>query len=179
MPRIEIDLSPVAYISTDAIGSPGKRIFYLQGQKGARTVTLLLEKFQVESLAIGIEQFLAEVARKFPELPEASAVYDENAMRIHPPLDPLFRLSDIGLGYDADNDMIVLIAHELLPADTDEEPGVVRFWCTRYQLRILSRWGIEVVSRGRPICPQCGQPMDPEGHFCTKKNGGHRRSADR
>jgi hypothetical protein len=22
-----------------------------------------------------------------------------------------------------------------------------------------------------PMCPQCGQPMEPEGHFCAKKNG--------
>jgi predicted amidophosphoribosyltransferase len=28
-----------------------------------------------------------------------------------------------------------------------------------------------VVNRGRPICPQCGEPMDPAGHFCPKKNG--------
>jgi hypothetical protein len=28
-----------------------------------------------------------------------------------------------------------------------------------------------VVSLGRPICPQCGQTEEPEGHFCPKKNG--------
>jgi predicted nucleic acid-binding Zn ribbon protein len=21
------------------------------------------------------------------------------------------------------------------------------------------------------LCPQCSQPMDPEGHFCSRKNG--------
>jgi uncharacterized repeat protein (TIGR03847 family) len=52
-----------------------------------------------------------------------------------------------------------------------EEAAVVRFWCTRLQIRRLADWSREVINRGRPICPQCGQPMEPEGHFCPKKNG--------
>ncbi|MGH8245184.1 MAG: DUF3090 family protein, partial [Gammaproteobacteria bacterium] len=52
-----------------------------------------------------------------------------------------------------------------------ETAAVVRFWATRSQARAMARWGVEIVSRGRPICPQCGQPMEPEGHFCPKKNG--------
>jgi predicted amidophosphoribosyltransferase len=27
------------------------------------------------------------------------------------------------------------------------------------------------VAAGRPICSMCGQPIDPEGHFCPRKNG--------
>jgi uncharacterized repeat protein (TIGR03847 family) len=52
-----------------------------------------------------------------------------------------------------------------------EEAALLRIWCTRQQLRKLAAWGAEVVSRGRPICHQCGEPMDPEGHFCVRKNG--------
>jgi uncharacterized repeat protein (TIGR03847 family) len=66
----------------------------------------------------------------------------------------------------------VLITRELLPEDQDpEQASSIRFWCTRSQLRAMCHWGMEVASRGRPSCPQCGQPMDPEGHFCPKKNG--------
>jgi uncharacterized repeat protein (TIGR03847 family) len=25
----------------------------------------------------------------------------------------------------------------------------------------------EIVGAGRPACPLCGYPMDPEGHTCT------------
>jgi uncharacterized repeat protein (TIGR03847 family) len=168
----EIDLNPVDHITTDAIGQPGKRVFYLQGWSGNQTVTLIVEKFQIQSLAIGVEQFLAEVAQKFPHLPDASGAYDEANMHIHPPVDPRFRVSELGLGYDAESDRVVLIARET-PSDTetDEESAVVRFWCTRDQVRALSQWGLELASRGRPLCPQCGQPMDPEGHFCPKRNG--------
>ena len=172
MTPIDIDLRPVDHISADALGQPGKRIFYLQGWQGERTVTLIIEKLQLQTLAVGIEQFLAEVQDKIPSLGEASAEYDEEQMHIHPPLDPLFRVGEFGMGYDSENDLMVLVAHENLPEGTPpEEGGVVRFWCTRDQLRALARWGIEVASRGRPLCPQCGEPMDPEGHFCPKKNG--------
>ena len=93
-------------------------------------------------------------------------------MRITPPVDPLFRVGEMGLGYDEEHDMVVLVAREMLAEGQDaEESGVVRFWCTRSQVRALGHWGLEVANRGRPICPQCGEPMDPAGHFCPKKNG--------
>ena len=172
MPHEETELRPVTHITIDAIGQPGKRVFYIQGWQDERTVTLIVEKIQIQSLAVGMEQFLAEIQQKFPELPEASGDYDEEKMHIHPPVDPMFRVGDIGLGYDTDADWIVLVIRELLGDDRDpEEAAVVRFWCTRAQVRAMALWGNEVTSRGRPICPQCGEPMEPEGHFCPKKNG--------
>jgi uncharacterized repeat protein (TIGR03847 family) len=172
MSEIDLDLHPVDHLTTDAIGQPGKRVFYIQGWQGKRTVTLIVEKIQIQSLAVGMEQFLAEIQEKNPNLTDALADYTEANMRIHPPVDPLFRVGEIGLGYDAESDLIVLVARELLPEGVDiQEAGVVRFWCTRSQARALARWGMEVASRGRPTCPQCGAPIDPEGHFCPKKNG--------
>ncbi len=172
MPSIEIDLKPVTHITADAIGQPGKRVFYIQGWQNERTVTIIVEKIQLQSLAVGLEQFLAEVQEKFPDLPEASGEYVEEKMRIHPPVDPVFRAGEFGLGYDAENDLLVLLTREMLVEGQDpQEAGVVRFWCTRAQLRAMTRWGMVIVERGRPICPQCGEPMEPEGHFCPKKNG--------
>jgi uncharacterized repeat protein (TIGR03847 family) len=179
----EIDLQPVNHITTDAIGQPGKRVFYIQAWQNTRTLSLIVEKIQVQSLAVGLEQFLAELQQRYPELPEASGDYEEERMRIRPPVDPLFRVGELGLGYDAENDMIVLVAREASSEEeeqeekpegelsSEEQTRVVRFWCTRSQLRAMCHWGMEVASRGRPICPQCGEPMDPEGHFCPKKNG--------
>ncbi len=93
-------------------------------------------------------------------------------MRIQPPVDPMFRVGELGLGYDMDNDLVVLVARELVGEDEDaEQARTVRFWCSRGQIRAMCHWGMEVAARGRPLCPQCGEPMDPEGHFCPKKNG--------
>jgi uncharacterized repeat protein (TIGR03847 family) len=172
MPTVEIDLNPVTHITSDAIGQPGKRVFYIQGWQNERTITLIVEKVQIQTLAVGLEQFLAEIGEKFPDLPEASADYDEPAMRISPPVDPLFRVGEMGLGYDSDLDLVVLVAHELISEEQNaEDAGIVRFWCTRSQIWAMCRWGIDVAARGRLTCPQCGEPMDPEGHFCPKKNG--------
>lgn len=168
----EIELRPISHITIDAIGQPGKRVFYLQGWQGVRSVTLIVEKIQVQSLAIGLEQFMTEVNQQFPDLAEMNDEYDEDQMRIRPPLDPLFRVGELGLGYDAENDLVVLVAREAVAEDQDPaQAKSVRFWCSRAQVRAMCRWGMQVASQGRPICPQCGEPMDPEGHFCPKKNG--------
>ena len=172
----EIEFNPVTHITTDAIGPPGKRVFYIQGQKETRTLTLIAEKFQIQSLAVGVEQFMAEVQQKYPDLPDASSDYSEERMRIHPPVDPLFRIGELALGYDVDKDLLILVIRELVPEPEEGEPKpesrTVRFWGTRSQMRAMAHWGLEVVSRGRPLCTQCGAPIDPEeGHFCPKKNG--------
>ncbi|MCZ7553793.1 MAG: hypothetical protein B6D39_08795 [Anaerolineae bacterium UTCFX2] len=172
MPAEEIDLQPVTHITTDAIGQPGRRVFYIQGWQSSRTITLIVEKIQIQSLAVGLEQFLSEIHQRYPDLDEDSAEFEESRMRIHPPVDPLFRVGELGLGYDAESDLVVLVAREITDEDDDpEQARVVRYWCTRSQMRAMCQWGVRVASQGRPLCPQCGEPMDPEGHFCPKRNG--------
>ena len=92
-------------------------------------------------------------------------------MRINPPVDPLFRAGEIGLGYDKDRDRAVIFTRELLTEEIEPTLRRKSAFGRRTQLRQLARWGQVVASRGRPVCPQCGQPMEPEGHFCPKKNG--------
>lgn len=166
----KIDLKPVTHITTDAIGQPGQRVFYIQGWKDEVVVSLIIEKFQIQTLAIGVEQFLAEIQQRLPDLQEASRNYEENKMHILPPVEPMFRVSEFGLSYDSNSDMIALIAREV-PTGGEEQGSEVHYWCTRSQLRAMIHWGLEVAMRGRPICPQCGQPEDPQGHFCPRKNG--------
>jgi uncharacterized repeat protein (TIGR03847 family) len=172
MAATELDVDPVLHITTDAIGKPGQRVFYIQAWQEDRTVTLIVEKVQIQTLAIGVEQFLSEIKERFPELPETPSDFDESKMRIQPPVDPMFRVGELGLAYDSDRDLLVLVAREVITDEQNpEETSVVRFWCTRSQLRAMTRWGLEVSGRGRPLCPYCGEPMEPEGHFCPKRNG--------
>lgn len=172
MPRTEIDLDPVTHITTDAIGKPGQRVFYIQGWQDDTVVTLLVEKVQIQTLSLGVEQFLRELDTRYPGLASASSDFVEANMHIQPPVDPTFRIGELGLAYDAERDLACLIAHEILNDQIgEEEASVARFWCTRSQLLAMCAWGMEIAGRGRPICPQCGEPMEPEGHFCPKKNG--------
>ena len=166
---MELELNPVSRITTGAVGPPGKRVFYLQARKDRELVTLIIEKHQVQSLAVGLEEFLDELSDRLPDLPEASADYNQDEMELEQPLDPIFRVGQIGLSYDEESDRLVLVARQLDSEGQGSE--VVRFWCTRSQLRAMCLWGIEVTSQGRPICGNCGEPKDPEGHFCPKSNG--------
>jgi uncharacterized repeat protein (TIGR03847 family) len=166
------ELNPVKSITTGFIGQPGKRVFYLQAQGQDDTVTLIVEKQQVEALAHGIEQFLTELHQKFPELPTASAEYNPAAMTLAVPVDPAFRVGQLGLGYDQDRDMLVLVAQEVVPEGRSaDEAGSARFFATRDQMRALGAYGLTLIKQGRPTCGNCGQPIDPEGHFCPRSNG--------
>lgn len=57
------------------------------------------------------------------------------------------------------------------------DAGRVRFWATREQMLSLARHGATVCAAGRPQCPLCGNPMEPEGHRCPALNG-HRRQEE-
>jgi uncharacterized repeat protein (TIGR03847 family) len=172
MPSTEYELKPVLKITAAAIGDPGKRVFYLQGSSDEQMLTLMIEKQQIQSLAVGVEQFLEDLEERYPELSEASSEFIETEMGLESPIEPAFRVGQIGLGYDEETDLLVLVAREFQAEDEDEDAAAVaRFWCTRTQLRSLCQWGLELASRGRPICGNCNQPIDPEGHFCPKRNG--------
>jgi len=172
MAPLEFEIKPVMKITTDAIGEPGNRIFYLQAKSDDQIVTLIIEKQQVQSLAIGVEQFLLDLQNRHPNLPQASFDYIESEMQLEKPFEPVFRIGQLGLGYDEETDLLILVAHE---SQTDEEAegegAIARFWCTRSQIRTMCHWGLELASRGRPICGNCGQPIDQVGHFCPKSNG--------
>jgi uncharacterized repeat protein (TIGR03847 family) len=175
MPRETIDLNPVNHITVDAIGQPGERVFYLQGKNSEQVITLLVEKFQIQTLSLAIENLMSELREKMPDIVDASPDYHEEEMALEPPLDPLFRVGELSLGYDPEQDLMVLIAKEVPMELSDEseedELSEIRFWCTRSQLWALGRWGIELASRGRPVWPSTGEPILPPGEFSPKNNG--------
>jgi uncharacterized repeat protein (TIGR03847 family) len=67
-------------------------------------------------------------------------------------------------------------AGELLAAfeaadDDDEGPDTLRVRLTADAARAFVNRAIEVVAAGRLPCPLCGQPLDPQGHICPRRNG--------
>jgi uncharacterized repeat protein (TIGR03847 family) len=174
-----MDLEHVDKVTAGAVGEPGQRTFYIQAREGDRTVTILVEKEQVELLATSILEILATVGRETGEGPP------EDSLELEPPLEPLWRAGRLSIGYVEDRDRMLLELQELVEgADEDEpdpdlpEPARIRLWATREQMLALSRHGAAVAARGRPRCRFCGNPMDPEGHACPAMNG-HREIARR
>ncbi len=171
MPEFRYDFDPVDRITTGTVGPPGQRTFYLQARRGTNLISLVVEKEQVKALAEAVEQLLENLSEKNPLLSTADDMLGFANMALEEPIEETFRVGQLGLGYDEAREVMVIIAQELGSGEEGEELETVRLTFSREQGRGLAQYGAEIVSRGRPRCPQCGEPMNPEGHFCPKKNG--------
>jgi uncharacterized repeat protein (TIGR03847 family) len=165
----QIELNPLSLLTVGTIGPPGQRVFYLQGSRRTETISLIVEKEQMSVLADSVDSFLDELEEKHPAETRDSEESVLQDMRLREPVEALYRVGNMGLGYNETEDQIVLVAYELV--DEDEDPNVVSFWATRAQMRALVQQTRKVVSAGRPICGNCGRPIDPQGHFCPNRNG--------
>jgi uncharacterized repeat protein (TIGR03847 family) len=172
----EYDLDKVSFVTIDTIGPPGQRVFHLQAGQNDTLLTLVIEKEQAAALADSITSLLVEIAERYNH-PTPEADVRKFDLDLREPILPAFRVAQMGLGYDSDTDQIVLIVNELLPDDTEEEPNVARISATREQMSALAQHTRSVVSGGRPVCGNCGRPMDPAGHFCPNSNG-HRKPVE-
>lgn len=54
--------------------------------------------------------------------------------------------------------------------DEDSDAAIARLRLTRAQVAAFVVRAGELMSAGRPLCPFCGLPSDPEGHFCPRAN---------
>ena len=55
--------------------------------------------------------------------------------------------------------------------DADDGPDILRVRVTAAAARSFVERAAKVVASGRPPCPLCGQPLDPQGHICPRRNG--------
>jgi uncharacterized repeat protein (TIGR03847 family) len=96
------------------------------------------------------------------------------------PIDEEFRVATLGLAWLPDEDVVVIEARaqderfdevdENLTDEDPEGPDVVRVRLSAPMARAFARRASQVVAAGRPPCPHCGLPLDPEDHFCPRMN---------
>jgi uncharacterized repeat protein (TIGR03847 family) len=165
-----IDFKPISRITVGTVGPPGQRTFLLQASQGVSMITLKVEKEQVRILSTSILELLDELEEKHPRTYSKVDEPLRSDLMLQEPFEPLFAVGQIGLGYDQEEDFVVLVVQEL-QIDDNGDPATARFWGTRPQMQMLSEHALEVVEQGRPICPLCDSPIDPDGHFCPKSNG--------
>jgi len=177
------EFSDVERITVGTVGEPGQRTFYLQIRQAGQLVTLKLEKQQVAALA----QLLAEM---LSDLPAAESPASD-AADLEEPVLAEWPVGDMQLSYDTTLDRIVIVAEEVSAAVEEppppEEPpglegdepgdelsgdeGIARIAITRDQAASLIIRSAQLVAAGRPMCPLCGNPIDPTGHACPRTNG--------
>ncbi len=156
-----IELNPVSFLTVGVVGEPGDRTFYVQGSQGDETISLVVEKEQAATLAVNFESLLKELSEK---LPPTSAEQEDTIwrdMRLKEPVEALFRVGNMGLGYNEETDQVVLVAYELVAEE--EEPNVVSYWATRNQIKLLVSHTDKLVKKGRFF--------DPGIQFMPKQNG--------
>lgn len=145
-----VELDPVTHITAGAVGTPGHRTFFIQATKGSVLVALLCEKEQVLALAEAVDEMVQNLEEELGITRHEMQEVDAAAMAIKEPVDPLFRVGAMGLGYDANRDRILLVAQEALEEDEEIDPREARFYATRAQMQMLSAHARDVVSKGRP-----------------------------
>ncbi|HVF13832.1 MAG TPA: DUF3090 family protein [Acidimicrobiales bacterium] len=155
------DLGDVDRLTVGTVGAPGQRVFYLQARAGTQVVSLRLEKTQVAALVAYLTAMLSD-------LPAPGELPDE--MDLIEPVVAAWVVGALGVTYDETSDRILVVAEELVE-EGDEDGASTRILATREQVAALAVHGAEVVAAGRPPCPLCGQPLDPEGHMCVRLNG--------
>lgn len=166
----EYELDSLDFITVGTIGPPGQRVFHLQARQDSNLLTLTIEKEQAAALAESVTTLLEDIAEAHSLMtPEA----DLNSLDLAllEPIRPMFRVAQMGLGYDHENDRLILVVNELLPEEEGSEPRLARLVATRPQMQALAAQAENAVAGGRPVCGNCGRPKDPEGHFCPKSNG--------
>lgn len=165
------------------VGQPGERTFYLQASGGGRTVSVALEKVQVSVLAERLEELLEQVRRRGAgEVPVVAPRELEDTAPLDAPVEEEFRVGAMGLAWDAEDEVVVVEA--LAPAEDEQEvepltdaedgPDALRVRLSPDMARAFVARAQRVVAAGRPPCPLCALPLDPEGHVCPRQNG-HRR----
>ncbi|MEX2223924.1 MAG: DUF3090 family protein [Candidatus Rokuibacteriota bacterium] len=164
-PSFEID-SP-DHFAAGAVGPPGQRVFYLQSRDAGRLITFKVEKEHVRALAEYLGGLLARV-KAAPGAAHAEADLVE-------PLEPAWDVGSLAVGYDEGQDRVVVEASELIEAEEEggpePEPAMARFRITRAVAAAFVERANELMKGGRPTCPVCSRPMDPEGHVCPRANG--------
>jgi uncharacterized repeat protein (TIGR03847 family) len=168
MPSQSFEFRPAITVSVGAVGRPGQRVFYLQASDADQTVSLKLEKMQVAALASAMDQVLDELEQR--EAPVITAQVQPEPLAVELVEESAFVVGQIALAYDPEARLLMLVVQELT-LEEGEEGDVARIWMTAGQMRALSHQAKDVVAQGRPICPICERPIDPDGHFCPGRNG--------
>jgi uncharacterized repeat protein (TIGR03847 family) len=186
MPVIH-EFDPPERFVAGTVGEPGARTFFLQARSGQRMVSVALEKQQVAVLAERIDELLDEVMAATGNdamIPAVAPVGLDDVEPLEQPIDEQFRAGTMTLSWDPGLARVVIEVFPItdIVEDEEEEPAEVEpdeVFLVRLEAgpaRAFVKRAELVVDAGRPDCPFCGNPIDPDGHLCVRANGFRRRN---
>lgn len=184
------DFDPPERFVAGTVGPPGSRTFFLQARSGARLVSIALEKQQVAALAERVDELLDEVMSTDvtrQTVPALAPLGLEDSEPLEQPIVEEFRGGTMTLSWDPQDERVVIevfpyteaavVSPDQLDEDL-EEPEPEEIFLVRIpagMARAFVKRTEQVLEAGRPSCPFCGNPIDPDGHLCARANGFRRR----
>ncbi len=170
------------------IGMPGQRTFFLQATHGRRIASVVLEKVQVALLADRIAAIIAELRSRGVEGVPGGAderLPNDDDQALEEPIGDAFRASTLTISWDGEASDITVEARSAFGDDEDDQgetdddiaddapvgPDVLRVTLDAAAALGFARRAARIVAAGRPPCPFCGEPLNPEGHVCARSNG--------
>jgi uncharacterized repeat protein (TIGR03847 family) len=179
------EFDPPERFVAGTVGEPGARTFVLQARSGPHMVSVALEKQQVAVLAERIDELLDEVMASTGHetlIPAVAPVGLDDSEPLEQPIDEQFRAGTMTLSWDPNLARVVIEVFPLTDGgeegqeEEEDEPAevfLVRLEAGR--ARAFVKRAALVIEAGRPDCPFCGNPIDPDGHLCVRANGFRRR----
>jgi uncharacterized repeat protein (TIGR03847 family) len=179
----EFAFDPPDRFVAGTVGQPGERTFYLQASGSGQLVSVALEKLQVSALAERLDELLDEVRRRQgadSAVPAVAPPQLEDVAPLDTPIDEEFRVGTLALAWDDDDALVIIEAQSVQDTDDESESGpsdietdadMLRVRLSPAVARAFAKRALRVVAAGRPPCPLCGNPLDPEGHICPRQNG--------
>lgn len=191
MPPVIHEFDPPDRFVAGTVGEPGDRTFFLQARKGTRLVSVSLEKQQVAVLSERIDDLLDELmanAETETVIPAVAPLDLDDTGPLDQPIEEEFRAGTMTLSWESDVERIVVevfpfneaavVSPDQVDEDfTEPEPDeVFLVRITAGAARAFVKRAAQVIDAGRPSCPFCGGPIDPDGHLCVRANGFRRRN---
>lgn len=184
--------TPDRFVS-GTVGEPGDRTFFFQARQGNRLTSVVAEKQQVSVLAEHVDRVLGEISRLtgglVPVPPKRETAYDNEPLDA--PITEEFRVGTMTIAWDPNDSRIVIEMFSVTEDDSEidldetsaeDAEAIARAEAERAGEVLIVRIppnvardfvarSMALVAAGRPACPFCEQPIDPDGHICPRANG--------
>ncbi|HJM53865.1 MAG TPA: DUF3090 family protein [Dehalococcoidia bacterium] len=165
-----VDLGLVDSIRAVTIGEPGQRTFNISARSSRGQAVIWMEKDQLLQLSFALQQLSEKQER-----PDSPSAFAPEYAHTGGPVSVEFKAGDMRVRYDGESDVFTVEATDPdrrdEEGDAEEERVAVQFSFGRAAAVGVAEEGQKIVAAGRPYCPYCHSPIDPDGHVCPRSNG--------
>jgi uncharacterized repeat protein (TIGR03847 family) len=156
----------VNLLSPVAVGTPGKRTFFLAVSREENWLRIWLEKQDLQALALGIRQLLISLPKdvlfSYPNVGTSATQMSAGLPEAE------YDLFELELSWQ-DNQVILNITVEV-SGHRKQGQSALHLKPTVAKLKQFGEEAEQICAAGRPTCPLCGGPIDPTGHICPSRN---------